>query len=69
MIPEKFQTYIDKAWQDHAEELARLNNALEVRAWMDGIIAAHESRVQALAEEASQALPWGPEVEDEQSEA
>lgn len=62
-MPEELQTYIDIAWEAHAEELRQLNNAIEVRAWVDGIIAQHEARLKALAEQAGKALPWAPEVE------
>lgn len=56
-------TYIDEAWAAHAHKLEELNAAIEVRQWVCGIIERHEAELQGLAEQASDALPWGPEVE------
>jgi hypothetical protein len=43
--------------------MEELNAAIGVREWVNGIIAQHETELQAMAEQASEALPWGPGVE------
>lgn len=62
-MPEQFQTYIDTAWQAHAEKLEELNSLLYARQVIDDQVNRASRELEALAEEAGKALPWGPEVE------
>ena len=52
-IPDQFQTYIDVAWEAHVAKMEELNAAIGVREWVNGIIAQHETELQAMAEQAS----------------
>ena len=61
--PENFQTYIDIAWQAHAEKLEELNALTFARQVIEAQEARARLELEELAEQAGQALPWGPEVE------
>ena len=65
MMPDWKETYIDIAWRDHAAKMEELNAAIEVREWVEGIIAQHSAELEELASQASEALPWGPEIESQ----
>lgn len=56
--PDNFQTYIDIAWQAHAEKLEELNGLLYARQVIDEQVNRATRELEALAEEAGQALPW-----------
>ena len=65
-VPEQYQTYIDIAWQAHAEKLEELNALSFARQVIEAQEARARLELEELAEQAGQALPWGPEVEQEQ---
>ena len=68
-MPEELQTYIDVAWQAHAAKLEELNSLLYARQVIDDQGNRATRELEALADEAGKALPWGPEVEAGQSRA
>jgi len=64
-LPDQFQTYIDHAWEGHAAKLEELNGLAFARQVIDQQIERASLELQALAERASEALPWGPEIESQ----
>ena len=64
-LPDQFQTYIDHAWEGHAAKLEELNGLAFARQVIDQQIERASLELQALAERASEALSWGPEIESQ----
>ena len=64
-VPEQYQTYIDIAWQAHAEKLEELNALTFARQVIEAQEARARLELEELAEQAGQALPWGPEIESQ----
>ena len=64
-LPDQFQTYIDHAWEGHAAKLEELNSLAFARQVIDRQIERASRELMALAEQASEALPWGPEIENQ----
>ena len=62
-LPDQFQTYIDHAWEGHAAKLEELNSLAFARQVIDRQIERASRELMALAEQTSEALPWGPGVE------
>ena len=62
-LPDQFQAYMDHAREGHAAKLEELNSLAFARQVIDRQIERASRELMALAEQASEALPWGPGVE------